>query len=742
MISQTNHNINDYYTGSVLTLWIHIHYAQITTGSNRVNNNNRYQDCKYNRLKDEKSPYLLQHSKNPVDWYPWGDEAFKKAKEEDKPIFLSVGYSTCHWCHVMERESFENDSVAELLNGSFISIKVDREERPDIDNIYMAVCQAITGRGGWPLTILMTPDRKPFYAATYIPRESRYGVPGMLEMLPAISRLWKSKRHELLDSAEAIIDAVSEDNREKNKDIRTVNKEFLRKTFDQLYSIFDEEYAGFGRAPKFPTVHNLTFLLRYWRRTGNALALEMVERTLEAMRMGGIYDHIGYGVHRYSTDRQWLLPHFEKMLYDQAMMVITLSEAYQATANPEYKNTAMEILSYLERDMTSPEGGFYSAEDADSEGVEGKFYLWTAAEIEEILGKEHAEIFSKIFNVRNEGNFAEEHSNNLTGNNILYTTESIQNIRIWNGEHGDYILRSIEKSRKKLFNEREKRVHPSKDDKILTDWNGLTIAAFSKAAQAFDNEEYTIAATKAVNFFMENLTDTDGKMKHRYRDGEVAIDAFLEDYAFFTWGLIELYQTTFHINYLEHALKLTNYLIAHFHDKENGGFFHTSDEAEEMIFRSKEVYDGAIPSGNSVTAMNLLRLAKITGNPELEELAGRTLRVFAEKVKSAPAGYTQFMSAIDLALNGSVEIVIDGEKDDNDAMEIISFINERFIPEKVVVLKDKNDADKIAGIAPYTKDMVMTDNRTTVHICQDHNCKLPYNDIEKIKEQIEALSHI
>jgi hypothetical protein len=701
-----------------------------------------HQDHKYNRLKDEKSPYLLQHSQNPVDWFPWGEKVFKKAKEEDKPIFLSIGYSTCHWCHVMEKESFENNSVAELLNESFISVKVDREERPDIDNIYMTVCQAITGRGGWPLTILMTPDKKPFYAATYIPRESRYGVPGILELLPAISLLWKNKRHELLNSAEAIINAVSENNKEESKNIRLVNKELPGRTFDQLYSIFDEEYAGFGRAPKFPTVHNLTFLLRYWRRSGNALAMEMVERTLEAMRMGGIYDHIGYGIHRYSTDRQWLLPHFEKMLYDQAMMVITLTEAYQTTANMEYKTTAEEILRYIERDMTSLEGGFYSAEDADSEGIEGKFYVWTAAEIEEILEKEHAEIFMKIFNVTNEGNFAEEHSNNLTGKNILHTTESMQNIRIWNGEYGDYIIRSIEKSRKKLFTEREKRIHPSKDDKILIDWNGLTIAAFCKAAQAFDNEDYIKTATKAANFFMENMTDTDGKMKHRYRDGEVAIDAFLEDYAFFTWGLIELYQTTFDIKYLEHALKLTDYQIAHFNDNANGGFFHTSDKAEEMIFRSKGVYDGAIPSGNSVTIMNLLRLAKITGNTELEQLADKTLRAFAEKGKSAPAGHTQFMSALDLALNGSVEIVIAGEKNDSNTREILNFINERFIPEKVVILKDMNSSDRISKIAPYTRDMVMADNKTTVHICQNHTCKLPLNDIEKIKEQIEALSHI
>ena len=509
---------------------------------------------------------------------------------------------------------------------------------------------------------------------------------------------------------------------------------------DRLYSIYDEEYAGFGRAPKFPSPHHLTFLLRYWKRTGNAIAQEMVERTLEAMRMGGIYDHIGYGTHRYSTDRQWLLPHFEKMLYDQSMIVIALAEAYQATGKSEYKSTAKEILSYLERDMISEEGGFYSAEDADSEGEEGKFYLWTTSEIESILGKEDADVFMQVFNIKNEGNFAEEHSKTSNGKNIPHLTDSMENIFPRDTEQEDHTT-SIERSRRMLFNEREKRIHPSKDDKILADWNGLAIAAFCKAAQAFDEEDLAKTAMKAANFFMEKMTDIDGKMKHRYREGDIAIDAFLEDYAFFTWGLIELYQTVFNIKYLEHALKLIDYIILHFHDEDNGGFFHTSDEAEEMIFRNKEIYDGAIPSGNSVTAMNLLRLAKITANAELEEIGNRCLQAFAKKVISAPAGHTQFMSAVDLALNGSVEIVIAGETND-ETRNIIRFINDRFIPEKVLVLRTETNANQMDRIAPYTRDMEMTDGKATVHICQDHNCKLPSNNPDKIKEQIEALSHI
>ncbi|WMW22372.1 thioredoxin domain-containing protein [Methanolobus mangrovi] len=693
---------------------------------------------KSNNLIQEKSPYLLQHAYNPVDWYPWGEEAFKKAREENKPIFLSIGYSTCHWCHVMEKESFENNSVAQLLNESFVSIKVDREERPDIDNIYMSVCQALTGSGGWPLTILMTPDKKPFYAATYIPRESRYGIPGMLEIIPAIRDLWINKKEELLNSADAITSAVSSTG--KNEQGININEELLKRAFVQLSDTFDTVHAGFGRAPKFPTPHHLTFLLRYWKRTGNANALEMVERTLSAMRMGGIFDQIGFGFHRYSTDSQWLVPHFEKMLYNQALMIIALAEAYQAIADTEYKTTAKEILTYLKRDMISPEGGFYSAEDADSEGEEGKFYLWATEDIEEILGKDDATLFKNIFNIQDEGNFTEEHTKQFTGKNIPHMTETMRIFTSKNADRMEDIAASVERSRQKLFIERERRIHPSKDDKMLTDWNGLTIVALCKAAQAFGETEYATIAENAADFFMKEMTDVDGKMKHRYRDGEAAIDAFLEDYAFFIWGLIELYQTNFDSKYLEHALKLNNYLITHFNDNENGGFFHTSDEAEELIFRSKEVYDGAIPSGNSVCVLNLLKLAKITADTKLESIAHRTIQAFSQKVNATPIGYTQFMSALDFDMRDSLEIVIVGNQEDTDTGDITSFINERFIPGKILLLKTEKEDDRLSDFAVYTKEMEMIDGKTTVHICQNHNCKLPSNDMDKIKEQIETLS--
>ncbi len=694
--------------------------------------------AKNNRLIREKSPYLLQHAYNPVAWYPWGEEAFEKARSEDKPVFLSIGYSTCHWCHVMEKESFENEAVAQLLNTSFVPVKVDREERPDIDNIYMSVCQALTGRGGWPLTILMTPDKRPFYAATYIPRESRYGIPGMLDIIPAVSNMWDNRREELISSADSIVSAVSlSSGTEQDKDI-IVDEGILKRTYDGLRSNFDPVHPGFGRAPKFPAPHNLTFLLQYWKRTGNTDALEMVERTLYAMCSGGIYDHIGSGFHRYSTDRQWLVPHFEKMLYDQAMMVIALAETYMITGDPLYMTTAKATIAYLKRDMLSPEGGFYSAEDADSEGEEGKFYLWKAQEIDTILG-EDASLFKEVYNIRDEGNFIEEHTGVLTGRNIPHMAENTKEIFSHHQDSEDDLIISLERSKKELFAERDKRIHPLRDDKILTDWNGMTIAALCIASQAFSEPEYAELAEGAADFLMGKMIDTNGKMKHRYREEEAAIDAFLEDHSFFIWGLIELYQTTFKTKYLDEALELNNYLLDHFNDSDNGGFFHTADDAEELLFRSKEIYDGAIPSGNSVCTMNLMKLAAITADPELQELAHRTIQAFSAKVSDTPAGYTHFMSAVDIATRETADIVIVGKPDAPDTLDTISLINERYIPGKIIILRTEEKDERITEIAPYTKDMAMIDGKTTVHICRNQECDLPINDKKKLIEQIESL---
>lgn len=598
-----------------------------------------------NRLASEKSPYLLQHAENPVGWYPWGEEAFEKARKENKPIFLSIGYSTCHWCHVMEKESFEEPDVAQLMNETFVSIKVDREERPDLDGIYMAAAQMMAGMGGWPLNIILTPDRNPFYAATYIPRQSRFGAIGMLELIPRIREVWLTRRDEVLTSASQIVNALRQTVRGKRGD--GLGEDVLRAAYSQLRLLFDEKHGGFGNAPKFPSPHNLIFLLRYWRRTGDKVALDMVEKTLDAMRNGGIYDQIGFGFHRYSTDSRWLLPHFEKMLYDQAMLAMAYTEAFQVTGKKEYRETAQEIFAYVLRDMTSPEGGFYSGEDADSEGKEGKFYLWTEDEIRRILEKEEADLIIKVFNVEKEGNFIEQGAEVNTGENILHLKKSVVDLASELNISEEKLRGRIEADRKKLFIAREKRIRPHRDDKILSDWNGLMIAAFAKGAKAFDKPEYANAAKGAADFILNSMSKPDGRLLHRYRDDEAAIPAFLDDYAFLIWGLLELYEATLDAVCLKAAVDMNNVLLDHFWDGEEGGFYFTPDDGEPLIVRKKEIYDGAVPSGNSVAMLNLFRLGRITTNPELEGKAREISRAFSKEVRQSPSSYSQLMIAVD-----------------------------------------------------------------------------------------------
>ncbi|MDN5310828.1 MAG: uncharacterized protein PWP14_2222 [Methanolobus sp.] len=691
---------------------------------------------KTNRLAAEKSPYLLQHAHNPVDWYPWGEEAFNKAKQDDKPIFLSIGYSTCHWCHVMERESFEDPQVAELMNEAFVPIKVDREERPDIDSIYMSVCQAVTGRGGWPLSIIMTPDRKPFMAATYIPKESRYGMAGMLDLVPAVSSMWNKKREELLANADDIVSAISGSMRESTGG-PGLDENTLERAYQMLRNSFDPANGGFGTAPKFPTPHHLTFLLRYWKRSEEPMALEMVKSTLRAMRMGGIYDHVGFGFHRYSTDSRWLVPHFEKMLYDQALIAIALVETYQVTRDPFYRENAEEVFRYVLRDMRSPEGGFYSAEDADSEGEEGKFYLWTEEELEEVLGEIDAKLIREIFMTSPEGNFLDEASRTRNGRNILHLKENLREIAIRRGDNYEVLRRSYEDSRRKLFEHRERRVHPAKDDKIMTDWNGLMIAALAKAARAFEEPAYAREAATTADFLLSRMLCPEGKLFHRFREGEVAVEAFLDDYAFLIWGLTELYQATFDTEYLKNALYLNDQLLVRFRDNVHGGFFHTAEDSEKLILRSKEIYDGAIPSGNSVCALNLLQLGRITGNIDLENKAYEIMQLFSGQVSRMPIGYTQLLCALDFAVGPSREIVVVGDPESIETQGIISDINKEFIPNKVVVLKPAGTEEEISSIAEYVSDMSMRDGRTTVHICQNYNCNLPSSDREEILRQLK-----
>jgi len=691
----------------------------------------------YNRLIFEKSPYLLQHADNPVDWYPWGPEAFEKARKENKPIFLSIGYSTCHWCHVMEHESFENPEVARLMNEVFVSIKVDREERPDIDNVYMMVSQMMTGSGGWPLTIIMTPDKKPFFAATYIPKENRFGRIGMLELIPRIKEIWATRRGEVLSSANQITFAlrqVSQDAPGEELDEAT-----LKLAYEQLAKRFDEQHSGFGSAPKFPTPHNLLFLLRYWKRTNNEKALEMVEKTLQGMRRGGIYDHIGFGFHRYSTDSEWLLPHFEKMLYDQAMLAMAYTEAYQATGKEEYRKTAREIFTYVLRDMTAPEGGFYSAEDADSEGKEGKFYLWTEEEIRQVLGSEEADLILKVFNIEKNGNFMEQATGKRAGANILHLRKSLTEIASELKMSDQDLQKRLETARQKLFAYREKRIHPHKDDKILTDWNGLMIAAFAKGARVFDEPRYAEAAKATVDFILKNMRKSDGRLLHRYRDGQAALPAQVDDYAFLIWGMLELYETIFEVRYLQIGLDLNRDLMKHFWDDNNGGFYFVADDGENLLVRQKEIYDGAIPSGNSLAMLNLLRLGRITANYDFEEKAARIGRAFSRNVKQSPSAYTQLMVAVDFGVGPSYEVVIAGNSQAKDTKEMLKAIRTQFIPNKVVILRPtEQESPDINRLAEFTKSQASIDGRATAYVCLNYNCKFPTTDITKMLDLLNV----
>jgi len=679
----------------------------------------------FNRLVFEKSPYLLQHAANPVDWYPWGPAAFERARKEDKPVFLSIGYSTCHWCHVMEHESFEDADVAAALNANFVCIKVDREERPDIDNIYMTVCQAMTGSGGWPLTIVMTPDKQPFFAGTYFPKEGRFGRPGVLELASGLGEAWKTRRADILKSAEKITGHV------RNFSNQPAGEELgpaaLDTAYQQLAARFDEQRGGFGSAPKFPTPHDLTFLLRYWKRGGEPHALEMVEKTLSAMRAGGMYDHVGFGFHRYSTDADWLVPHFEKMLYDQALSVNAYVEAFQATGKRAYAATAREILTYVLRDMTSPEGGFYSAEDADSEGIEGKFYVWTKAELLRVLGEAEGGVYCRALGIKAGGNFSNPHCPPET--NIPHHPRALAELAAELGVAEDDLRTRLAAARRKLFEVREKRVHPFKDDKVMTDWNGLMIAAMSKAARVLDEREYAKAAERAADFVLGTLRDERGRLLKRYRQGQAGLPAHVEDYAFMVWGLLELYETNFEVRYLEAALALNRGMLTHFWDDSAGGLFFTADDGEDLPVRTKEVYDGAIPSGNSVAMLNLLRLGRITADGELERKAAQTGRAFSAQVKRMPSGHAQLMCALDFGVGPSREVVIAGKSDAPDTAKMLKAVRGRFMPNKVVLLRpDKPEPPPITRLAGFTLGQGSVGGKATAYVCTGYACKAPTTD--------------
>lgn len=687
-----------------------------------------------NRLADEKSPYLLQHAHNPVDWYPWGEEAFAKARSEDKPIFLSIGYSTCHWCHVMERESFENQDVAAVLNRDFVPIKVDREERPDVDRIYMTFVQATTGSGGWPMSVWLTPDLEPFYGGTYFPPDNRYGRPGFTYILEQLAGAWHGDRQRVLDSAVGVLAELR-----KQTEVRSggslLDAQAPDHTFLGFRRMFDTRLGGFGQAPKFPrpAVHN--FLLRYYKRSGNQEALDMVLQTLREMAKGGMNDQLGGGFHRYSVDERWFVPHFEKMLYDQAQLAVSYLEAFQITGDAQYGGVARDIFEYVLRDMTHPEGGFYSAEDADSiidpanphEKGEGAFFIWSRAELVQLLGEEAADWFSHRYGVEEEGNVRHDPQGEFTGRNILYQANTVeQTARRFDVAPGA-MAASLASSVQILLAARAKRPHPHLDDKILTAWNGLMISAFAKGAQVLAEPRYEEAARRAAEFVLTRMYEpANGLLLRRFRDGDAAIPGFLDDFAFFAQALIDLYETTFDARHLNTAAGLTQHMRDVFEDAENGAWFSTAAEDGNLVLRIKDDYDGAEPSGNSVAVLNLLRLAQMTANPSFTQAAQRALDAFAPRLNNAGLAVPQMMVAFLFSLSKPRQVIL---TDGLGKHELLRALRGKFLPETVVLGADANPAAEL--------QVRSIDGKSTAYVCENFACQLPTSEVAKLTELLQ-----
>ncbi|HLA64052.1 MAG TPA: thioredoxin domain-containing protein [Rhodothermales bacterium] len=684
-----------------------------------------------NRLADAKSPYLRQHAENPVDWWPWGDDAFAEAQRRDVPVFLSIGYATCHWCHVMARESFEDDGAAAALNAAFVCVKVDREEHPDVDAVYMAACQAMTGHGGWPLTALLTPDtRRPFYTGTYLPRESRYGRPGVLDLAAGVREAWGSDRAGVRATADEVADVLGR--AAARPALGGVpGPEALDRAAATLLDRFDAEHGGFDRAPRFPTPHRLLFLLRQWTRTGDAAALDAVTTTLRAMRRGGIHDHLGGGFHRYSTDARWLLPHFEKMLYDQALLLLAFSEAFQATGADDLRDAAAEIVGYVLRDLTSPEGAFFSAEDADSlnaegEEEEGAFYVWTEAELEAVLGPEDAMIARALYGTTPGGNYADEATRAPTGSNVLSGLERrAENAGLAQDALGD----AEERIRARLFEAREGRPRPLLDDKVLTDWNGLMIAALARAARLCGERGWGEAAARAADHVLATMQPdgTEGdRLLHRAWRGAAGIEGLLDDYAFLVWGLIEVYQTTFETRYLADALRLHRAADARFADEARGGWYLGTDPGDALFLRPKEAYDGALPSGQAVMTYNALRLARLTGQDGLEATAARAFGAEAT-VTAYPAEHAFWMVALADAVGPAQEVVVAGARDAADTRALLDGLQRVWAPHAVFLVRGEGESD-LDTLAPFAAGHTPRDGRAAAYVCERHACQAPTTD--------------
>ncbi len=679
-----------------------------------------------NHLAGQQSPYLLQHLHNPVDWHPWGEEAFSIARSHDRPVFLSIGYSTCHWCHVMERESFENSTVAAILNESFVSIKVDREERPDIDKVYMTACQMMTGIGGWPLTIIMTPAGKPFFAATYLPRESMHGRPGLTEILGRVREIWKERRAEVEDSAENITAALGRG--EAAISSGPGNEEDLLRASALFADMYDASHGGFGGAPKFPSPHNLLFLLRRWKLAGDEKAGAMAFESLRRMRMGGIYDHVGFGFHRYSTDELWLVPHFEKMLYDQAMLAMAYAEAYQAGGDPLFAATTREIFEYVSRVMTAPEGCFYSAEDADSEGREGAFYVWKAGAMTDLLGAGDGEHAMAVFHAGENGNFIDEATGRMTGENILHLGEIPADAG------------RLEAIRKKLFTARQGRPRPFRDDKVLADWNGLMIAALAAGARALGDDRYLRMAGDAASFIRAKMLVGGDRLMHRYRDGEVSVPGNLDDYAFFIWGLIELHQAGFDPEHLDLALRLSASMLKYF-SAGNGGLNFAPLDGEQLIAGTVDNHDGAYPSGNSVAYYNLVRLARITGDPAWEAPAERIIAGAGEGLRHYPHGFGMLLAAFQCTLAESCEVVLAGDPGDGAFREMLRELRREYRPNCVVLVRPvREEGSPVDRLAPFTASMKTPDGGPAAYVCRGKRCFPPVKTAGELRGLLETKS--
>ncbi len=679
-----------------------------------------------NRLIDETSPYLLQHAHNPVDWHPWGPAALAKASAEDKPIFLSIGYSACHWCHVMEKESFENETTAALMNQLFVSIKVDREERPDLDSIYMDAVVSMTNSGGWPMSVFLTPTGQPFYGGTYYPPEPRYGMPSFHQVLHSVAKAYQERRADVLGQAVRLTEALQR-TAYLNPQGGDLGTELLDDAMGSLDEYFDRDNGGFGGHPKFPQPMTLDFLMAYYQRTGNLDALYMAESTLEKMAHGGIYDQLGGGFHRYSVDAIWLVPHFEKMLYDNSQLLRTYLHAWQITEQPRYRQVVEATIAYVLREMTAPNGGFYSTQDADSEGEEGKFFVWSPAEIEKILGAHEATIFETYYGVSDRGNFE--------GQNILSVVRSVENVaerlRISVAE----VQRVIEEGRHKLFAVREKRIKPARDEKILTEWNGLMIHALAECGVVLGRADALQAASRAADFVLANMSQADGKLYRSYKDGQARFNAYLEDYASFIRALIALYEATFDLRWLGEASRLTQLMFAQFHDPINGGFFQTGADHEQLVVRRKDFIDNAIPSGNSLAAEALVRLSVLVDNPAYRREASRILLTMKEAMTRQPTGFGRLLGTAEAILSPSQEVAIVGDPADGATQALLQAVRKRYLPHTVVASKRPGET----SLLPLLQGRELVQGKAAAYVCEHYACQLPVTDASALGKLLDRV---